>query len=256
MAMIEFRGLTKRFGEVLAVDDLTVDVPAGQVTGILGPNGAGKSTALRLALGLLRPTAGQVLVSGRPYARLPRPRRTVGAVLDGEGFHPGRTGRDHLRIQARLVGVPLSRTEEVLEGVGLTAQAGRRVGGYSLGMRRRLGLAAALLGDPQVLVLDEPANGLDPAQIAWLRGLLRDTAAQGRTVVVSSHVLGEVARTVDRVTILQDGRLRWAGPVGSLTRPGECLEDAFLRVTSPADGAGSGARATSPARCWSPGGPR
>ncbi|MDQ1295324.1 MAG: type transport system ATP-binding protein [Actinomycetota bacterium] len=232
MTTLEFQGLTKRFGEVLAVDDLTVHVPAGQVTGFLGPNGAGKSTALRLALGLLRPTAGRVLVAGAPYARLPRPRQVVGAVLDGEGFHPGRSGHDHLRIQARLVGVPRSRTEEVLEEVELTAHAARRVGGYSLGMRRRLGLAAALLGDPQVLVLDEPANGLDPSGVAWLRGLLKARAARGRTVLVSSHQLSEMARTVDRVVILQEGRLRWAGAVERLTEQGEDLEDAFLRLTS------------------------
>jgi ABC-2 type transport system ATP-binding protein len=222
---ISARGLSKRFGPVTAVRDLTFDVPAGQVTGFLGPNGAGKSTTLRMILGLVRPSAGEALIGGHRYDDLPQPRRAVGAVLETTGFHPGRRGRDHLRVAARAAGLPAGRVDEVLDRVGLTDAAGRRVRGYSLGMRQRLGLAGALLGDPQVLVLDEPANGLDPAGMAWLRGLLRDLAAQGRTVLFSSHVLSEVAQTVDHLVIVHDGALRYAGPLDGLDGP---LEKAFL----------------------------
>jgi len=229
---ITVRGLTKHFGRVPAVRDLTFEVPDGQVTGFLGPNGAGKTTTLRMVLGLVRPAAGTALIDGRPYASLARPRRVVGAVLEATGFHPGRRGRQHLRILAEVTGVPDRRVHEVLDQVGLTADADRRVGGYSLGMRQRLGLAAALLGDPRVLVLDEPANGLDPAGMAWLRGLLRDLAGEGRAVVVSSHVLAEVAQTVDRVVIVHEGRLRFAGGLAELTGTDEPLEAAFLRLTS------------------------
>jgi ABC-2 type transport system ATP-binding protein len=217
--------LTKRFGAVTAVDDLTFDVPAGRVTGFLGPNGAGKSTTLRMILGLVRPTAGDALVDGHRYADLPRPRRTVGALLETTGFHPGRRGRDHLRVAGGRTG----RVEEVLDRVGLTDAADRRVRSYSLGMRQRLGLATALLGDPRVLVLDEPANGLDPAGMAWLRGLLRDLAAEGRTVLFSSHVLSEVEQTVDHLVIVHDGALGYAGPLAGLDGP---LETAFLRLTA------------------------
>ena len=228
MTNVSVNGLTKRFGAVTAVRDLSFDVPPG-VTGFLGPNGAGKTTTLRVLLGLVRPDAGTATVGGRRYADLDRPRRVVGALLEASGFHPGRTGRDHLRLLARPTGVPDRRVTEVLEEVGLAADAGRRIGGYSLGMRQRLGLAAALLGDPGVLVLDEPANGLDPAGMAWLRGLLRDLGNQGRTVLISSHVLAEVAQTVDRVVIATDGELRYAGGLDGL--PGD-LEAAFLQLTA------------------------
>ncbi|CAI9402771.1 ABC transporter ATP-binding protein [Nocardioides sp. T2.26MG-1] len=233
MTEVALRALSKSFGPTRAVDDLTADFVPG-VTGFLGPNGAGKSTTLRVALGLVRPTGGQALVDGRPYVELARPLRTVGAVLESGACHPGRRGRDHLRLAARLGDIPERRVDEVLDQVGLTDAAGRRVGGYSLGMRQRLSLATALLGDPEVLVLDEPANGLDPAGMAWLRGLLRSLAAEGRTVVVSSHVLAELAQSVDRVVILGAGRLRFDGTMAELTAYGETLEAAFLRLTAPA----------------------
>jgi ABC-2 type transport system ATP-binding protein len=229
-------GLTKRYGAVTAVDRLTFEVEPGVVTGFLGPNGAGKTTTLRMLLGLVTPTAGHALIGGRRYAELSEPRRAVGAVLEATGFHPGRRGRDHLRILARAAGIPFSRVEEVLEQVGLTDAADRRAGGYSLGMRQRLGLASALLGDPRVLVLDEPANGLDPAGMAELRELLLGLAAEGRTVLMSSHVLSEVAQTVDRVVIVASGTLRYAGTLAELTNAKtETLEAAFLRLTSNPD---------------------
>jgi ABC-2 type transport system ATP-binding protein len=230
MTDISVRGLTKRFGAVLAVQDLSFDVPVGSITGFLGPNGAGKTTTLRMALGLVTPTAGQALIGGRRYADLPHPRRSVGALLEATGYHPGRTGRNHLRILAGVAGAGPERVDEVLDLVELTGSADRRVGGYSLGMRQRLGLAAALLGDPGLLVLDEPANGLDPAGMAWLRGLLRGLAADGRTVLISSHVLSEVAQTVDQVVIINDGMLRYAGRLDGLG--GESLESAFLNLTT------------------------
>src|ERR1051325_5215622 len=192
MPDVVIEGLTKRFGKTEAVHDLTFSVPAGQVTGFLGPNGAGKTTTLRMLLGLVRPTAGRALIDGVPYGKLAHPRRVVGAAVEAMSAHPGRKGREHLWTIASAAGVAPSRVDEVLEQVGLTADQHRRVGGYSLGMRQRLGLGAALLGDPRILILDEPANGLDPAGMAWLRGLLRDFAAQGKTVLVSSHVLSEV----------------------------------------------------------------
>ncbi len=228
---VSVRGLDKRFGTVRAVQELTFDVPPGQVTGFLGPNGAGKTTTLRMMLGLVRPSAGEALIGGHRYAQIAHPRRTVGAVLEATGFHPGRRGRDHLRIAAQGIGLPTSRIDDVLDQVGLTDQAHRRVGGYSLGMRQRLALAAALLGDPRVLVLDEPGNGLDPAGMAWLRELLRDLARRGRTVIVSSHLLAEVAQTVDHVVIIHQGRLRYAGPLDRLAAAGTSLEAAFLRLT-------------------------
>jgi ABC-2 type transport system ATP-binding protein len=228
---IAVRGLTKRYGPVTAVDALTFGVRPGVLTGFLGPNGAGKTTTLRMLLGLVTPTAGEALIAGRRYADLDEPRRVVGAVLETTGFHPGRTGRDHLRVLAEAGRIPRQRIEEALDVVGLTAAAGRRVRGYSLGMRQRLGLAAALLGDPQVLILDEPGNGLDPAGMAGLRDLLRGLAAEGRTVLMSSHVLAEVAQTVDQVIIVADGTLRYAGPLTELTAEGETLEVAFLRLT-------------------------
>jgi ABC-2 type transport system ATP-binding protein len=230
-ATITVRGLTKRYGTVTAVDALTFDVVPGLVTAFLGPNGAGKTTTLRMLLGLVAPTEGEALIGGRRYADLSNPRRTVGAVLEATGFHPGRTGRDHLRVIAQGAGLDAKKVTEALDRVSLTAAADRRVRGYSLGMRQRLGVAAALLGDPQVLILDEPANGLDPAGIAELRDLLRGLAAEGRTILMSSHVLSEVAQTVDWVIIIAAGRLRHAGPLAGLTAQGETLETAFLRLT-------------------------
>lgn len=209
-------GLSKAFGPIRAVQDLSFTAPAGQVTGFLGPNGSGKTTTLRMMLGLVRPNAGQALIGGRPYEQWPQPRRLVGAVLEATGFHPGRRGRDHLRVLASAAGIQHERVDTVLDRVGLTNDAGRRTGSYSLGMRQRLGLAAAMLGEPEVLILDEPANGLDPAGMAWLRRLLRNEAAEGRAVLVSSHVLSEVAQTVDRVVIINAGRLRFAGPLQEL----------------------------------------
>jgi ABC-2 type transport system ATP-binding protein len=235
MTQVSVRGLTKRFGQVDAVRDLTFDVPPGQVTGFLGPNGAGKTTTLRMLLGLVRPTAGEALIGGRSYDRLPRPREVVGAAVEAMAAHPGRPGRDHLWILAGTAGASPERVDEVLAQVGLTEAQHRRVGGYSLGMRQRLGLAAALLGDPEILILDEPANGLDPAGMAWLRGLLRDLAAEGRTVLVSSHVLSEIAQTADHVVIINAGRLRFAGPLTELSGGGRSLEDAFLHLTESAD---------------------
>jgi ABC-2 type transport system ATP-binding protein len=219
------------------VDDLSFDVPAGQVTGFLGPNGAGKTTTLRMMLGLVRPTTGQALIGGRRYDELAQPRRTVGAVLEATGFHPGRRGRDHLRIAAQVAGLPGTRVDQVLDQVGLVDAGHRRVRGYSLGMRQRLGLATALLGDPRVLILDEPANGLDPAGMAWLRDLLRQLARDGRTVIVSSHVLSEVAQTVDHVVIVHEGRLRFDGPLAELADTAGSLEAAFLRLTGTATAA-------------------
>jgi ABC-2 type transport system ATP-binding protein len=225
--------LTKRYGAVTAVDGLTFEVEPGVMTGFLGPNGAGKTTTLRMILGLVAPTAGQALIDGHRYAELAQPRRTVGAVLESTGFHPGRCGRDHLRIIAQAGGFPSERVEQVLERVGMTGAAGRRVGGYSLGMRQPLSLAATLLGDPRVLILDEPGNGLDQAGMAELRDLLRGLAAEGRTVLISSHALSEVAQTVDHVVIIAAGTLRYAGALTELTvRKGETLEAAFLRLTS------------------------
>jgi ABC-2 type transport system ATP-binding protein len=229
---ITISGLTKRFGKVEAVRDLTFDVPPGQVTGFLGPNGAGKTTTLRVVLGLVEPTAGQALIDGRRYQELDAPRRIVGAAVEAMAAHPGRRAREHLRILAAAACAPPERVDELLETVGLTEAQDRRVGGFSLGMRQRLGLASALLGDPEYLILDEPANGLDPAGMAWLRGLLRQLAADGRTVLVSSHVLSEVAQTADHVVIMNDAQLRYAGPMAGLDADGSSLEDAFLRLTA------------------------
>ena len=232
MEQIEVRGLTKTFGAVTAVRDVSFTAPAGQVTGFLGPNGSGKTTTLRAALGLIRPTAGEVLIGGAAYRHLAQPRRRVGALLEASGFHPGRRARNHLAVLAASCGVPGRRVDEVLDLVNLASAADRRVREFSLGMRQRLGLAAALLGDPQVLLLDEPANGLDPAGITWLRGLLRGLAGEGRTVVVASHVLGEVAQTADRVVIVNAGELRFSGPLHELGGSGRALESAFLRLTA------------------------
>jgi len=205
--MIEFTDITKSFGATTALTGVSFQAPPGAVTGFLGPNGAGKTTALRILLGLARPGTGAALIDGVRYADLPSPRRVVGAVVDSMGFSPGRTGRDHLRVVARAAGIARARVDEVLEFVDLMGAADRGVGGYSLGMRQRLALASALLGDPRVLLLDEPANGLDPAGVAWLRRLLTDWAAQGRTVLFSSHLLAEVESVADRIVIIDHGRV-------------------------------------------------
>src|SRR6266540_1692398 len=221
-SLIEITDVTKTYGATRAVDHVTVSAPSGTVTGFLGPNGAGKTTTLRVLLGLARPDEGSASIDGSRYADLRSPRRTVGAVLDSTGFHPGRTGRNQLRILARAAGVARPRVAEVLEFVELAEAAGRRVGGYSHGMRQRLALAGALLGDPPVLVLDEPATGLDPAGIAWLRRLLQGWAAQGRTVLFSSHVLAEVEMVADRVVIIDRGHVVQEGSTAELTgaKPG------------------------------------
>lgn len=217
VGLIEVRGLTKSFGTVKAVDDLTFTVPPGSITGFLGPNGAGKTTTLRMLLGLVTPDAGTATIGGRGYADLPAPGRQVGAVLDAIGFHPGRSGRSHLRVCCTVSGYPPAQADEVLDLVGLAGAGRRPVRGYSLGMRQRLALAQALLGDPAVLILDEPANGLDPEGIAWMRALLRDLAAQGRTVLVSSHVLAEVQQLVDRIVIVNKGQCVRQGTLDELS---------------------------------------
>ena len=205
--MLRVEGLTKRYGSTLAVDDLTFEVAPGAVTGFLGPNGAGKTTTLRILLDLVRPTAGSATIDGRRYRELEDPVKQVGAVLEAANFHPGRKGRNHLRVLARAAEIPERRVGETLALVGLADAAGKRVKAYSLGMRQRLTIAGALLGEPHVLILDEPANGLDPEGIRWLRGLLRAFADRGGTVFVSSHVLAEVAQLADRVVIIHRGRL-------------------------------------------------
>ncbi|HTL40162.1 MAG TPA: ATP-binding cassette domain-containing protein [Pseudolysinimonas sp.] len=212
---IVFEGVTKNFGAVRAVSDLSFTVQPGRVTGFLGPNGAGKSTSLRVLLGLVTATAGRATIGGVRYATLPDPMRRVGAALEA-AFHPGRNARAHLTAAAIAGGLPRARVGTVLELVGMDAYADRRVGGYSMGMRQRLALATALLGDPGVLVLDEPINGLDPEGIRWTRGFLRALAAEGRTVLLSSHLLSEVQQTVDDVVVLADGRLRYDGPLTGL----------------------------------------
>ncbi len=209
--------LTKRYGKLLAVDGLSFALEPGTITGFLGPNGAGKTTTLRMLLGLATPTSGPALIFGEHYARLERPALRVGAVLEATDFHPGRSGRDHLRTLSRAVELPDSRVDDVLRLVELDGSANRRVKGYSLGMRQRLGLASALLGDPELLVLDEPANGLDPEGVRWLRDFLRVFASEGRTVLVSSHVLAEVAQTVDQVLIINHGRLVVESSLDQLT---------------------------------------
>jgi ABC-2 type transport system ATP-binding protein len=205
--VIEARGLTKRYGPVVAVDDLSFDLVAGRVTGFLGPNGAGKSTTIRLIVGLGRPDAGTVTVAGRPYRAIRRPLFEVGAMLESAAIHPGRTARGHLLALARSNAIPACRVDEVLGIVGLDSVAGKRAGGFSLGMTQRLGIAAALLADPGVLLLDEPVNGLDPEGVAWIRTLLRSLAAEGRAVLVSSHLMSEIALTADHLIVIGRGRL-------------------------------------------------
>jgi ABC-2 type transport system ATP-binding protein len=214
--MIAIESLTKRFGKVTAVDDLSFQVQPGRVTGFLGPNGAGKTTTLRTLLGLINATSGTATIDGRRYDELEHPSSHVGVVLEESSFHPGRSGRNHLRVLAAAGRHPESRVPEVLEQVGLEAAAGRRVKGYSMGMRQRLSIAAALLGDPDVLILDEPANGLDPPGIRWMRDMLRYQASLGRTVLVSSHLLSEVAQSVDDVVVISHGVLRGSGTLESV----------------------------------------
>lgn len=213
MAAIEIRGISKRFGSVQAVSDLSFEVSAGRVTGFLGPNGAGKSTTLRMLLGLVHSDGGTATFDGRRFENLPEPSAEVGAVLEDASFHPGRSGRNHLRILAAAGGHPESRVDEVLELVGIADAGNRRVKGYSMGIRQRLAIAAALLGDPEVLILDEPANGLDPPGIRWMRELLRSEAGRGRAVLVSSHLLSEVSQSVDDVVVISRGELRASGPL-------------------------------------------
>jgi ABC-2 type transport system ATP-binding protein len=227
--MLTVTHLTKSFGAVRAVNDLSFTVEPGEVTGFLGPNGAGKTTTLRMLLGLVRPDAGSALVGGVPYTDLAEPVRSVGAVLEATAFHPGRTARVHLRALCLAAGLPSIRVEQALDDVDLTAAADRRVGGFSLGMRQRLALASALLGDPTVLILDEPANGLDPVGIHWLRGFLRALAADGRTVLLSSHLLVEMEQTAARVLIIDGGRLVADRRVAELA---DGLEHAYLELVA------------------------
>jgi ABC-2 type transport system ATP-binding protein len=231
--MISLRGLTKRYGGTLAVDDLTFDVQPGAVTGFLGPNGSGKSTTMRMIMGLDAPTHGTTLIGGAPYASLTWPLRSVGALLEARSFHPGRSARAHLLALAAGGGIPRRRVDEVLGLVGLGDVAARRAGTFSLGMGQRLGIAAALLGDPEVLLLDEPVNGLDPSGVRWIRGLMRSLAAEGRTVLVSSHLISEMTQTAERLIVIDRGRLLVDGTVGELeARGGGSLEDAFFALTS------------------------
>ena len=229
--MIEVRGLVKRYGKAVAVDGLSFSVRPGVVTGFVGPNGAGKSSTMRMILGLDRPDAGTALVGGRRYGEWPVPLREVGALLEARSCHPGRTGRGHLLALAASNGIGAGRVDAVLDRVGLTAAKRRRVGGYSLGMAQRLGIAAALLGDPHTLLFDEPANGLDPAGIRWLRELLRSLAAEGRTVLLSSHLIGEVALTADRLVVVGRGRLLAETTVRELEARSGSVEDGYFELT-------------------------
>jgi ABC-2 type transport system ATP-binding protein len=233
--VIEARDLTRRYGPTVAVDALSFDVRPGSVTGFLGPNGSGKSTTMRLILGLDRPDAGQVRIGGRRYRELRWPLREVGAMLEASGsraFHPGRSARSHLAALAAGNAIPRARVDEVLDMVGLASAAGRRAGKFSLGMGQRLGVAAALLGDPAVLLLDEPVNGLDPEGVRWMRDLLKSLAAQGRTVFVSSHLISEMALTAERLVVIGRGRLLADTTVAELSAGSASLEDAFFRLTS------------------------
>jgi ABC-2 type transport system ATP-binding protein len=230
--MIEVRGLSKRYGPAVAVDDLSFTVRPGRVTGFLGPNGSGKSTTLRMIMGLDFPDAGHARIGGRAYRELRWPLREVGALLEARAFHPGRSARAHLAALAASNRIPAARVDEVLATVGLAEVATRRAGKFSLGMAQRLGIATALLGDPGVLLLDEPVNGLDPEGIRWLRTLLRDLAAQGRTVLVSSHLISEMALTAERLVVIGQGRLLAEATVAELSARGDSLEDVFLALTS------------------------
>src|SRR3954447_5502507 len=228
--MIEVSGLTKKYGDRTGVDHVSLELEPGTVTGFLGPNGAGKTTTMRMITGLVPASSGSALLDGRPYPSVPNPGAVMGTLLDAGAVHPGRTGRTHLRLLADAIGVPAARVDEVLELVGLLDAGGRRIGGYSLGMRQRLGIAGALLAEPPVLMFDEPANGLDPEGIRWMRGLLRGHAARGGTVLLSSHLLGEVEHTVDRLLVIGAGQIVADGPVASLLG----AEGVSVRSTDPA----------------------
>jgi ABC-2 type transport system ATP-binding protein len=232
--MIAVRGLTKRYGRTIAVRDLTFTVRPGVVTGFLGPNGAGKSTTMRILIGLDRPDAGQATVNGKPYRGLRHPMREVGAMLEARSFHPGRSARAHLAALAVSNAIPDRRVEEVLAIVGLEAAGHRRAGKFSLGMAQRLGIAAALLGDPGIVILDEPVNGLDPEGVRWIRTLMKSLAAGGRTVLVSSHLISEVAQTADELIVIGQGRLLAHTTVAGLSATASSLEEAFFRLTESA----------------------
>ena len=230
--MIAVKSLTKRYGRVTAVDSLTFDVTPGTVTGFLGPNGSGKSTTMRMIMGLDAPDAGQATICGRAYRELRWPLREVGSMLEARSFHPGRSARSHLGALAASNAIPRARVDEVLGIVGLETAAGRRAGKFSLGMAQRLGVAAALLGDPGVLLLDEPVNGLDPEGIRWIRGLLRSMAARGHTILVSSHLISEMALMAGELVVIGQGRLLAQTTVAGLSAGAESLEEAFLQLTS------------------------
>ena len=232
LGRVEVSGLTKEYGGVTVVDDVSFTAEPGRVTGLLGPNGAGKTTTLRMLLGLVTPSGGVARIGRSSYGEIERPVLTVGALLEASGAHEGRTGRDHLRVLCRAAGLPLARADEVLGAVGLARVGGRLVRGYSLGMRQRLGVAAALVGDPQVLILDEPGNGLDPAGIRWTRDLLRALAASGRTVLVSSHQLAEVEQLADDLVVIAAGRVVASGTLESVIGAHAGLEEAFLELTA------------------------
>jgi ABC-2 type transport system ATP-binding protein len=232
LGRVEVSGLTKEYGGVTVVDDVSFTAEPGRVTGLLGPNGAGKTTTLRMLLGLVTPSGGVARIGRSSYGEIERPVLMVGALLEASGAHEGRTGRDHLRVLCRAAGLPLARADEVLGAVGLARVGGRRVRGYSLGMRQRLGVATALLGDPQVLILDEPGNGLDPAGIRWTRDLLRALAASGRTVLVSSHQLAEVEQLADDLVVIAAGRVVASGTLESVIGTHGGLEEAFLELTA------------------------
>jgi ABC-2 type transport system ATP-binding protein len=230
--VIEVDGVTKRYGRATAVDDLSFTVRPGRVTGFLGPNGAGKSTTMRIILGLDRPTAGRASIDGRAYRDLADPLQRVGALLEADSAHGGRRAVDHLRWLARSNGIGRQRVAEVLETVGLEKDARRRVRGYSLGMKQRLGIAAALLGDPPVLLFDEPVNGLDPEGVVWIRNLLRKLAEEGRTVLVSSHLMAEMAQTADHLVVIARGRLLADAPLADVVADAPSLEDAFMKLVA------------------------
>ncbi|NGO12039.1 ATP-binding cassette domain-containing protein [Streptomyces sp. HC44] len=229
--MIEARGLTKRYGATVAVDELSFEVTPGAVTGFLGPNGSGKSTTMRLVMGLDRPDAGEALIGGRRYGQLRWPLREVGALLEARTYHPGRSAYQHLAALAAANGIARSRIDAVLGTVGLSDVAGKRAGSYSLGMSQRLGIAAALLGDPAVLLFDEPVNGLDPEGVRWIRTLMKSLAAEGRTVLLSSHLISEMALTAGHLVVIGQGRLLADTSVAELTAGGASLEEAFFRLT-------------------------
>ena len=232
--MITARGLTKHYGRIVAVRDLTFTVRPGVVTGFLGPNGAGKSTTMRILIGLDRPNAGRATVNGKPYRELRQPLHEVGAMLEARSFHPGRSARAHLGALAVSNAIPERRVEEVLAIVGLEAAGHSRAGKFSLGMAQRLGIAAALLGDPGIVILDEPVNGLDPEGVRWIRNLMKSLAAEGRTVLVSSHLISEVAQTADELIVIGQGRLLAHTTVAALAATAGSLEEAFFRLTESA----------------------